>query len=57
MPSQESKPMKSAAIPEDKSNENRSQVDTKPKRERIHTFRNQMPEDENRYWIRWPSKS
>jgi hypothetical protein len=29
----------SAAIPEEKSNENQSQVDTKPKRERRHTFR------------------
>jgi hypothetical protein len=34
-----SKPMKFSAIPEEKSNENQSQVDTKPKGERRHTFR------------------
>ena len=39
MPSMESKQMKSAAIPEDKSNENQSQVVTKSKRDRRHTFR------------------
>jgi hypothetical protein len=34
-----SKPMKSPAIPEDKSIESQSQVDTKPKRERTNTLR------------------
>jgi hypothetical protein len=34
-----SKPMKSRAIPEDKSIESQSQFDTKPNRKRRHTFR------------------